>query len=97
MTSIHSSTIFPQLFHIQMIFNMIINICIKEWHRFNFDILKDLLFIYLSLDRRREKEWERNINVWLPLACPHWGPGLQPRHMPQLGIEVATLWFTGQC
>ena len=29
-------------------------------------------FIYLFLDRRegREKERERNVNVWLPLACP---------------------------
>ena len=26
---------------------------------------------------------------------PHLGPGLQPRHVPWLGIELATLWFTG--
>ena len=25
--------------------------------------------------------------------CPYWGPGLQPRHVPWLGIELATLWF----
>ena len=25
---------------------------------------------------------------------PHWGPGLQPRHVPLLGIKPATLWFT---
>ena len=32
------------------------------------------------------------------LCAPYWGPGLglQPRHMPSLGIELATLWFTGQ-
>ena len=24
----------------------------------------------------------------------HWGPGLQPRHVPWLGIEPATLWFS---
>ena len=29
---------------------------------------------------------ERNINVWLPIVNPQWGPGL-------LGIELATLWF----
>ena len=23
----------------------------------------------------------------------HWGPGPQPRHVPWLGIELATLWF----
>ena len=39
-----------------------------------------ILFIYL-LKRweGREKEKERNINVWLPLIAPSWGPGLQPR------------------
>ena len=30
------------------------------------------------------------------LSCvPHWGPGLQPRHVLWLGIEPVTLWFTG--
>ena len=28
--------------------------------------------------------------------APYWGPGPQPRHVPWLGIEPATLWFTGQ-
>ena len=37
---------------------------------------------------------ERNINVWLPLTRPlNQGPGQQPRHVPSLGIELATLWF----
>ena len=31
------------------------------------------------------------------LCASYWGPGLQPRHVPQLGIEQATLWFTGWC
>ena len=33
-------------------------------------------------------------------GCPscgsHWGPGPQPRHVPWLGIELATFWFSGQ-
>ena len=28
--------------------------------------------------------------------APYWGPCLQPRHVPWLGIETATLWFSGQ-
>ena len=54
-------------------------------------------FIYLFLDRGvgREKERERNINVWLPLVHSR-GPGPQPRHVPWLGIEPATLWFAGR-
>ena len=53
-------------------------------------------FIYLFILERgkgREKE-EKNINVWLPLTSPYWGPGPQPRHAPRLGIELATLCFT---
>ena len=29
------------------------------------------------------------------LHAPHWGPGLQPRHVSWLGMEPVTLWFTG--
>ena len=58
---------------------------------------KDLLF-FKNLDREdgREKERERNINVWLPLVCPNCGPDPQPRHVPWLGIEPVTFWFAGQ-
>ena len=28
------------------------------------------------------------------LHVPSWGPGLQLRHVPQLGIKLVTLWFT---
>ena len=41
----------------------------------------------------REKERERHMcerNIaWLPLTHP------QPKHVPRLGIEPATFWFTG--
>ena len=29
------------------------------------------------------------------LEAPCWGPDLQPRHVPWLGMEPTTLWFTG--
>ena len=36
----------------------------------------------------------RETSVCGCLSCgPHWGPGLQPRHVPLLGTEPATLWF----
>ena len=41
-------------------------------------VFKDFIYLYLEGKGGREKERERNINVWLP----HWGPGPQPRHMP---------------
>ena len=43
-----------------------------------------------------EKERERNINMWLPLALPllrNW-PAIQACAL--LGIEPVTLWFTGR-
>ena len=58
--------------------------------------LKILFYLFLERGERKEKERERNINVWLPLIQPHWGPGLQPRHVPWLGIEPATFWFTAR-
>ena len=54
------------------------------------------LFIFIERGEGRENERERNINVWLPVTCPLWGPSLQPRHVPWLGIKLVTLWFTGQ-
>ena len=44
------------------------------------------LFIF-SEGKGREKQRERNINVWLPLTHP---PGMCLR----LGIKPVTLWFT---
>ena len=39
---------------------------------------------------------ERNINlIGYLLYIPNWGPALQPRHVPWLGIELATYWFAG--
>ena len=52
---------------------------------------------YLCWDKweGKEKERDRIINVWLPLMHPPLGTGWQPRHVPWLGIEPATLWFAG--
>ena len=62
------------------------------------DVYKRQDFIYLFLERGegREKERERNINGWLPLMCaPPWDLAYNPGMCPRLGIELATLWFTG--
>ena len=34
------------------------------------DFLKDFIYLFLERGERREKERERNINVWLPLTYP---------------------------
>ena len=42
-------------------------------HRFFVFSFKDFIYLFLERWERREKERERNINVWLPLACPQLG------------------------
>ena len=54
-----------------------------------------ILFIF----RERKRGWKRRRETWVCgclLHGPHWGPGLQPRHVPWWGIEPATLWFTAR-
>lgn len=48
-------------------------------------------------EKRKERETDQNI-YWLPPICmyPDLGPKLQPSHVPWLGMELATLWCTGQ-
>ena len=67
-----------------------------EWLERGFCFLRFYLFIFRE-GKGREKEREINIHVWLPLVHPYQEPGPQPRHVPQLGIKSATLWFTGPC
>ena len=56
-------------------------------------------FTYLKRGEGREKDRERNINVnisQLPLTCtPSTVPGPHPRHVPRLGLELATFHFVG--
>ena len=54
---------------------------------------KDFLF----LERGEGKEKERETSMCGCLSStPYWGPGPQPRHVPWLGIEPATLWLAGR-
>ena len=46
-------------------------------------LFKDFIYLFLEGEEGKEKERERNINVWLPLVCPPTGdlaysPGLYP-------------------
>ena len=60
---------------------------------FIFLLLLLILFrFYLSIFREGKKGRETSVCGCLSRG-PHWGPGLQPRHGPGLGIELGTLWF----
>ena len=48
-------------------------------------------------ERRGEKHrYVRETGIGCLLHAPNWGPGPQPGHVPWLGMELVTLWFTGQ-
>ena len=69
---------------------------------FLFHLFKVNLIIFREMGREGGKKGEKHHCVrdtsasWL-LHTPSWGPDLQPRHVPWLGIEPATLWFVGWC
>ena len=57
------------------------NECINKWNKkllflslslsqINNNFKKDFTYLFLDRGEGREKERDRNINVWLPLACP---------------------------
>ena len=57
-------------------------------------------FLRFHLFWERWEEREKGRYTWMCgclLSAPYWGPGLQPRHVPWLGIKLVTLWFSGQC
>ena len=75
-----------------------VNVKINIFHHIWKPVRRFFKSFYLFICRQRggrEEERGRNISVWLPLMCPYWGPGPQSRHMPLLGTELVTLWFTG--
>ena len=53
-------------------------------------------FIYLFLERGKEEEREGNTNAWLPLMHPLLGTWPATQACALTGIELVTLWFTGQ-
>ena len=54
-------------------------------------------FIYLFLERVEGRMTGRETPMCGCLSCTLYrGPGPQPRHVPWLGMELATLWFTGR-
>ena len=56
-------------------------------------IFKDF---YLFLEKEGAKEKERETSMCGCLShAPYWEPGMKPRHVPWLGIELVVPWFAG--
>ena len=51
-------------------------------------------YLFIFRERGRERGRETSMHGCFSHA-PYWGPGPQPRHVPWLGIQPATLCFTG--
>ena len=65
--------------------------------RYCFLSLRLYLFIYFYTEGKGGRKRGRETCTCGCLSHTHyWGPGPQPRHVLWLGIEPATLWFTGQ-
>ena len=57
--------------------------------------LKNISFTFRQRGREGERKGQKyHCRVVASQAPPYWGPGQQYRHVPWLGIELATLWFT---
>ena len=61
----------------------------------SFFFLRFYLFIFRERGKEGERERETSMYDSLSLG-PQRRPGLQPRHVPWLGIEPAILWFTAR-
>ena len=55
-----------------------------------------ILFIFRERGKEGGREVEKHQCVVASHVPPYWGHGLQHRHVPCLGNEPATYWFTGQ-
>ena len=75
-------------------------------HSLTLPPLSPFLFLQISMNidfipffekegKRRRKRGRKTSMSCCLLHTPHWGPGLQPRHVPWLGIKLVTLWFAG--
>ena len=60
-------------------------------------ILTSLSQILFFPERGEGREKGRETSICdSPSCAPNQGPSLQPRHVPQMGTEPATPWFTGR-
>ena len=60
-----------------------------------FIFLRFYLFIFREREREGERKGEKHQCVVASHVPPHWGPGLQPRHVPWLEIKLAIPGLAG--
>ena len=66
----------------------------------SFIFFRFYLFIFRERGRERGREGEKHRSItshMCPGHTPLWQLNLQPRHVPQPGIEPVTFWFAWRC
>ena len=60
------------------------------------NVLKDFTYLHFQREGNGGRKRKRETSMCSCLLYTlYWRPGWQPRHVPWLGIEPATLWFSG--
>ena len=70
------------------------DIRVKEssWYLFFFNLFKKRFYLFLRRGEGKDKEWERNINVWLLLACPTLGTWVTTQACALTGNRTHDPW-----
>ena len=71
----------------------------RDSHDANFQLLgflKDFIYLFLESGRKGEREGEKHQCVVATHMPPTGNLAHNPGMCPRLGIELATLWFTGR-
>ena len=67
---------------------------LKRQLKLSLFLFKDFIYLFLERGEGQKRGIETSM-CGCPLHTPYWGPNLQPKHVPLLGIKPATLWFAG--
>ena len=77
-----------------MLWFLHINVSMLVQSLYNYNFLKGFIVIFREGKGRRKRGRDTSMCGWLS-RIPNWGAGLQPRHVPWVGIETVTPWFIG--
>ena len=54
---------------------------------------KKRFYLFIFREGKGERKRRKTSMCGCPSHIPSWGPGLQPRYVPQTGSQLAPLWF----
>ena len=76
--------------------SLLLSIVISEPESFCFFLRNFVIYLIIFREGKGGRKRGRETSICGCLShAPYWVPGLQPRYVPWLGIEPATIWFSG--